>query len=253
MTLLEICLDDADGVAIAEAHGADRIELCSALIDGGLTPSLGTFEESLDSSHNLGIQVLIRQRGGDFVYSRREIDAMCRDIAAMRAATAAHAKRRGIEAAQATKRVGFVFGALTPSGTLDLPALTQLHRACGAFTTACHKAFDQTPDLGEALEQLIALGIDRVLTSGGPGGAADNLPTLAALRERAAGRIAVLVGGGVRAHNVRKILAATGADEVHLRAQQSLASPSTQSSVYDAGHRLVTSPAAIDELVALLR
>jgi copper homeostasis protein len=207
MTLLEICLDDVAGAAIAERNGADRIELCANLAQGGTTPSIGTVSTVLTTVSRVGVQVLVRQRPGDFVHSTLEVDAMVKDIEAIAALTR-----------PADVRVGFVVGALTRDRRVDVPTLTRLLRACDSAPATFHKAFDAVADQAEALEIIIELGMHRVLTSGGQVSAEAGIRTLAGLVDQADNRISVLAGGGIRAHNVADIVRRTGVGEVHLRA-----------------------------------
>lgn len=238
---VEVCLDDLAGVRAAEEAGADRIELCSALGDGGLTPSIGTVATALGIVTTMGVNVLVRQRPGDFVFDADELDAMVADIRAVRALTNPH----GVPLA-------FVIGALLPDGTVDVPSTRALLSACGDAPATFHKAFDQTPDRAAALETLISLGVARVLTSGGAATAPDGSSELAALVARAGDRIAVLAGGGVRAANVAALVRATGVREVHLRASVSAPSAALATSPYDTGHRAVTSAALVADTITAL-
>lgn len=246
MTLLEICLDDVDGASVAEAAGADRLELCAALGDGGITPSVGTVAAVFDRVHHVGVQVLVRQRPGDFVYSNAEVDAMAADIRAIRALPRPE-----------RVRLGFVVGALTPDGTIDRSATERLVAVARDVPVTFHKAFDQCPDQFAALDQLVALGIERVLTSGGAASAMEGSAQLAALVSHASGRIAVLAGGGVRPDHVEDLIRTTGVGEVHMRAGGAVPSAALASTIdasptarsYDPGHRLATS----GELVARMR
>jgi len=231
VTLLEVSLDDIAGAFLAEELGADRIELCAGLIEGGTTPSLGTVATVLGGVERIGVRVLVRQRGGDFVYTADELDAMCADIEAIRALPIPS----GVE-------LGFVIGALLPSGEIDTAATTRLVEACGPAPTVFHKAFDQVQDQSAALEILIGLGVGGVLTSGGAPRAIDAAEALSALVRQAAGRIVILAGGGVRPENVAELVASTGVTEVHLRAAESVPSASAGGqNQYDSGERLVTS------------
>ncbi|MCD2443842.1 copper homeostasis protein CutC [Agromyces sp. SYSU K20354] len=246
MTLLEICLDDVDGAPVAEAAGADRLELCAAIGEGGITPSLGTVAAVFDRVRHVGVQVLVRQRPGDFVYSDAELDAMAADIRAIRALP----RPEGV-------KLGFVVGALTPDGTIDRSATERLVAAARDVPVTFHKAFDQCPDQFAALDRLIDLGCERVLTSGGAVSAIEGSAQLAELVAHASGRIAVLAGGGVRPDHVGELVRTTGVGEVHLRAGASVpsaalagtneVSPTARS--YDPGHRIATSR----ELVARMR
>lgn len=238
MTLLEVCLDDIDGAIAAELRGADRIELCAGLIEDGTTPSIGTVQTVLRNVRRIGVQVLVRQRGGEFVFSDAEVDAMCADIEAV----------RGLATPDAVQ-LGFVIGALHADGTIDRDATTRMLASCGDAPVTFHKAFDSTPDLDEALDVLIELGIDRVLTSGGAATALDGADALARLVARSAGRIGILAAGGIRPHNAAEVVARTGVTEVHLRA----AAPVPSAGRSDAAPtRLATSPAMIDGMLRAL-
>lgn len=236
---LEICLDDIDGARIADGAGADRIELCAELSVGGITPSLGTIAEVLWNVKNIGVQILIRPRGGDFIYSPYEISAMATDIAAVQSLPNPN-----------NIKIGFVVGALTPDNQIDVGALTPLKIAAGDRPLTFHKAFDLTSDLSQSLEKLIELGCERVLTSGGKNTALEGAPILKQLVDQASGRIAILAGGGVRAHNLAEIIKSTGVTEIHMTARHAVPSPALPgpaSHLYDSGERLVTSAALIAE------
>ncbi len=244
MTLLEVCLEDIDGAVTAERCGADRIELCAGLIEDGTTPSIGTVRTVLRSVDRIGVQVLVRQRGGDFVYSAAEIDAMCADIEAMRALAAP----QGV-------RLGFVIGALNGDDTVDRVATQRMLSACGDAPVTFHKAFDLTPDLEASLDSLIEMGIGRVLTSGGAATAVEGAESLTRLVEHAAGRIVILAAGGVRPHNAAALIARTGVAEVHFRA----VAPTTDGRRHgaapdgaDTAARLATSAAVIDDMLEVI-
>lgn len=239
---VEICLEDLAGVRVAEAAGADRIELCAALSEGGITPSIGTVAAALGMATRLGVNVLVRQRGGDFVFDTDELAAMVADIHAIRALP----NPSGVPLA-------FVIGALNPDGTVDERATRALVEACGDAPVTFHKAFDQTPDLDAALDTLVRLGVTRVLTSGGAATAVDGADALARLVTRADGRIVLLAGGGVRAANAAALVRRTGVCEVHLRAAQTVPSAAQGTSVYDAGTRETTSRALVEAVVAAVR
>lgn len=225
---VEICVDDLAGALAAEAEGADRIELCSALSEGGLTPSYGLVQAVLGRVRRIGVRVMIRPRGGDYVFSPEEIEVMVADIAAIRALP----KGQGVT-------IGFVCGALTSSGVIDARAITRLKAACGGAPVTFHKAFDVTRDLPAALDTLLGLGIRSVLTSGGAATAECGAEMLASLVEQARGRVAIIAGGSVRAGNVRALLDRAAVPEVHLRAMRP-----------DAYGRLVTST---EEIAAFIR
>jgi copper homeostasis protein len=194
---LEVCLSDPTSLAAAIAGGADRIELCAALELGGLTPSPGMIGQAAESP--VPIYAMIRSRPGDFVYSSEDVDAMLRDIDAVRAAGLA----------------GVVFGANNADGTLDHKVLTRLLEQAKGLGTTLHRAFDLVPAFAEATEQAIELGFDRILTSGGAPTAPEGLGNLALTQATARGRILIMAGSGVRLENVEGILDAVAVDEVH--------------------------------------
>jgi copper homeostasis protein len=206
---VEICVADAAGAQVAEQAGAHRAELCAGLSEGGVTPSIGTVAAALGAVSRIGVQVLIRPRSGDFVYSAAETDVMLADIRAIR------------ELARGSRvTVGFAVGALTDGGDIDRRIMLDLLAACESAPVTFHRAFDLARDLDEALDTLIELGVGRVLTSGGAGRAVEGVDALARLVRRAAGRIAVMAAGAVRPVNVAQIIAATGVPDVHLQASR---------------------------------
>jgi copper homeostasis protein len=247
VTTVEICIDDVDGGPLAEACGADRVEVCAALSEGGTTPSIGLVDQILARVRTLAVSVLIRPRPGDFVYSPAEVDVMCADIAAVRALDAP----QGVE-------VGFVVGALTADGGVDTAVLQRLVAACGPAPVSFHRAFDTLPDLPAALEVLIGCGVRRVLTSGGAGTARAGVDTLRRLVDTAAGRITVMAGGSVRGENVAELVRATGVPAVHLRAAEPIGGAGSASATvvsYDDGRQTATSArpirAVLDALAEL--
>jgi len=196
--LLEVCVDDIAGLDAAQQGGADRIELCSSLGCGGLTPSAGLMAEA--ATRSLPVIALIRPRSGGFVYSEAEARIMLQDIAL--------AAELGL--------AGVAIGALTPERQLDRPLLERLIRvANGRLQLTLHRAFDLVRDPGAALEVAIALGFQRVLTSGGAPSALAGSAQLAALVRQSQGRIRILAGSGIRPDKVAALLAATGVREVH--------------------------------------
>lgn len=195
------CASVADCVAAEEA-GADRIELCSALVAGGLTPSIGLFAAARART-TIPIVCMVRPRAGAFAYDEDDLETMRRDVAAFRDAGAQ----------------GVVFGVLTPQGAVDIERMRDLVERAGPLDTVCHRAFDLVPDPEATLEALISIGVTRVLTSGQQPASLDGAPLLRRLVTRAAGRLEVLPGGGVRAATVRQLVEATGAAGVHLGPQ----------------------------------
>jgi copper homeostasis protein len=197
--LLEVLVDSVESARAAVAGGADRLELCQNLFEGGTTPSAGTIA-AVCGAVTVPVNVMLRPRGGDFCYSADEFDVLRRDLAVVRDAGAA----------------GVVFGILRPDGTVDQERSAALVAAARPLSITFHRAFDMVRDPFAALEDLIALGVDRVLTSGQEATVLEGSELIAELIRRAAGRIVVMPGGGIREHNLRRVLAATGAREVHV-------------------------------------
>ena len=195
---LEVCTASMRSVQAAVAGGAKRIELCSALSVGGLTPSLGLLREVRTLYPKLRIHVLIRPREGDFVYSEEELRVMERDIEA------------ALPYADA-----IVSGAMTPAGTVDEVATRRLLERSQGVSFTFHRAFDQSQNPLKALETIQSLGCARILTSGTRETAESGIPIIRQLVERAAGAITILPGGGVTASNIKRILTETGAQEIH--------------------------------------
>lgn len=196
---VEICVSDFASAVAARDGGADRVELCVDLASGGLTPSLGLMTRVLQGA-GLPAHVLIRLRGGDFTANPDELTILRLDIGA--------ARRLGAS--------GVVLGVLRPDATIDVDAMRPLLDAARPMSVTFHKAIDLVPDPLAAIETLAALGVDRILTSGGPGPARQNVATLRAMVDRAAGRIVVMVGGGIAESDLPGLLDATGMAEVHL-------------------------------------
>ncbi|MDH8679686.1 copper homeostasis protein CutC [Fusibacter bizertensis] len=198
MNIREACVGSFKESKIAADKGADRFELCENLAEGGTTPSYGTISLV---HHKIGIPtlVMIRPRGGDFVYSQEEIDIMKLDIEMC--------KQIGVS--------GVVFGVLTPENLLDIQTMKTLVEIAKPLQITCHMAFDDIENQAEALEYLIELGIDRVLTKGGKHSAMDNTDHLAKLVKQADDRIIIVAGGGVDASNYEVIMDKTGTTEVH--------------------------------------
>ncbi len=196
----EVCLQSPDDIVAAMAGGAHRVELCSALVEGGLTPSLATIEAA--SEMDIDVMVMIRPRGGDFDYTQRELQVMENDIL--------HLRELNI--------MGVVFGVLTPEGEVAGPQVRRLMRAAGPLQTTFHRAFDVCRDPFRALAELRALGFDRVLTSGQAATAPAGVATIRRLIEEAEDALTILPGGGLTAENVGAFVRATNAREVHATA-----------------------------------
>jgi copper homeostasis protein len=200
---LEFCITDFTGAEVAHQYGADRIELCTDLKVGGLTPSFGLIKSCVEI---IETHVLIRPRAGSFQYRKEEIKLMIADIVAVH-----HAGARGV-----------VFGCLTSDGKIDIPANQQMMAICkekGLFPTF-HRAFDRITDDGVlALEALIDLGFKRILTSGHAPRAIEGIATLRHWHKKAAGRIQLMAGGGVEPDNAKELIAA-GMDALHCSIHQ---------------------------------
>lgn len=200
--LLEIAAGSLDSALAAQAGGADRVELCGNLGEGGTTPSYGTLAVARDRLR-IPLFVLVRPRAGDFLYDGAEREAMLRDIEAC--------VRLGCD--------GVVTGALDRDGDVDLPACRELVAAAGSLPVTFHRAFDVARDQAAALEAVIALGCERLLTSGGQVDALSGVEAIAALVRQAGTRLRIMAGAGVNAGNVRELLARSGVREVHASAK----------------------------------
>lgn len=208
--LIEACVDSVASALAAEAGGAGRVELCDNLVEGGTTPSVGAIAVAC-ARLGIPVHVIIRPRGGDFLYAPVEIDTMLRDVAAVRDAGAA----------------GVVIGALRPDGTVDETVTRRLIAEARPLSVTFHRAFDLARDAHDALDVLVGLGVDRVLTSGQAPSAPEGAPLIADLVRRADGRIGLLPGGGIRPENAAPLVQATGVTEVHVRAVESMDSGMT--------------------------
>ncbi len=208
MTIIEICVDTLEGVDAARIGGADRVELCRDLWCGGLTPPDDLIADALPRCPADGLQVLVRSRPGDFVYTDEEISGMCADIERIRALFEG-----------ASVPCGFVVGALTADERIDETAALRFRQAAGEHRLTFHRSFDLIRHKSEALETLIHLNYQRILTTGCTKPVADPI-ALSALVEQSRGRILLLASGGLRSSNVSHILQSTAAPEVHMRAPQ---------------------------------
>ncbi|MEW9623243.1 copper homeostasis protein CutC [Rhodanobacter geophilus] len=205
--LLEVAANSLASALAAQAGGAGRVELCAALELGGLTPSHATIAMARERLR-IPLYVLIRPRAGDFLYGDDECEAM----------------RRDIETCVALGCDGVVLGALDAGGEVDLERCHGLVAAAGRIGVTFHRAFDLVRDPRRALDDVIALGCERVLTSGGQASALEGAALIRALIVQAAGRIAIMPGAGVTAANLAALAAATGAREFHASAKRQLAS-----------------------------
>lgn len=196
--LLEVCIDSVESAVAAQAGGADRVELCSALFEGGLTPSAGLLE-TVREQVRIHVAAMIRPRGGDFCYDATEVRVMERDIR--------RAKELGADV--------IVLGLLNPDGTVDRENTKKLMEAARPLPVTFHRAFDMAREPYEALDAVLELGAERLLTSGQEKSAVEGMDLIAELVRRAGDRLIVMPGGGVTERNLKKILAHTGAREIH--------------------------------------
>ena len=240
--IYEICVDSVAGVRAAKAAGANRVELCADLLEGGITPSRGMIRQAR-TIEGVGLHVIIRPRGGDFLFDDDEVASM----------------RADIETASAEGADGVVIGLLTAAGEIDVARTRELIALARPLSVTFHRAFDMTPDPFEALETLVGLGVDRVLTSGQEATVLEGLPLIAELIRRAADRIIVMPGGGITSRNVERIIAAARPREIHFAALESAASDMRfrRQHVFMGGElrppeydRLVTSAASIRAVMA---
>ena len=202
--LVEVCVESVGGAYAAIVGGAQRIELCSSLAEGGLTPSVGLCA-AVCAAVKVPVFAMVRPRAGDFLYDNTEIDVMARDIEALHDAGA----------------TGIVVGALTSDGRIDHRRMAEFVDLADGLPVTCHRAFDMCRDANEGLEVLCDLGVQRVLTSGQANNAYDGRATIRAMVQQARGRIIVMAGSGVRADNAERLVEVTGVREIHLSASGS--------------------------------
>lgn len=201
--ILEICVDSADGLQSAIEGGADRVELCSALELGGLTPSRALMDVAAKAP--IPVYAMIRPQAGGFCFSARDEALMLADIH--------NAGNAGL--------AGVVLGASLSDGSLDIAMLKKLTAEAQGLGTTLHRAFDLVPDVGTALEQAISLGFERILTSGQSRTAEQGLDILQRLAGIAGGRIGIMPGSGVNPENIGRILQAACATEIHASCRES--------------------------------
>lgn len=201
--LFEACVDSVESALSAQTGGADRIELCADLLEGGITPSYAMIKLVLEKL-KIPVNVIIRPRGGDFLYTDYEFEVMKKDIE--------FCKQAGVN--------GVVIGILNDDGTIDKKRTKQLIEAAKPMSVTFHRAFDMTRDPEEALNTLIELGVDRLLTSGQESDVHKGIPTLKNLVELAGDKITIMPGGGVNEINIKEVVEKTGVKEIHASARE---------------------------------
>jgi copper homeostasis protein len=199
--ICEICVDSVAGVRAAKAVGAQRVELCADLLEGGITPSLGMIRQARKVP-GIDLNVMIRPRGGDFLFNEDEFAAM----------------RADIETAKAEGANGVVIGLLTAAAEIDVDRTRDLVALARPLSVTFHRAFDVAAEPFGALEALIELGVDRVLTSGQEPTVLEGLPLIVELMKRAGDRIVIMPGGGITARNIDRIVGAARPREIHFAA-----------------------------------
>jgi copper homeostasis protein len=199
---LEICVDNSESFSTAIKNGADRIELCSSLREGGLTPSYAFMEAALKVG--TPVFMMIRPRSCDFLYTDNEIEIMHRDIHA--------AKKLGAP--------GVVFGVLTADGEINFPVMKSLVKEASGLEVTCHRAFDQVRDMFQAVDALVDLGVKRILTSGQAENPYSGMDVLQKIVSYARKRV-MIMAAGITPATVNEIIVKTGVDEVHSAASMS--------------------------------
>ena len=206
--MVEVCANGVESCLAAQQGGADRVELCAGIPEGGTTPSYGEIKVARRVLTTTCLHVIIRPRGGDFLYSDLEVERMAADIAVCR--------DLGVD--------GVVFGCLKADGTIDVEKNRYLMECSQGMSVTMHRAFDRAADPEQALEQIIALGFNRILTSGQQPKAIQGVDLLARLNRQAAGRIILMAGSGVTEQNIKEIRDVTGLNEFHFSGRESVPS-----------------------------
>jgi len=206
--IVEVCVDSVASAVAAERGGAARVELCSDLLEGGITPSAGLIDTTR-SRISIGLNPIIRPRPGDFCYSEEEIETMCRDIET--------AKELGAD--------GVVLGILDTDGNVDVERTRHLVELARPLSVTFHRAFDMSSDLQRALESVCETGADRILTSGGEQTCLEGMDAISSLVKSAGQRIRVMAGGAISHKDAPTIVERTGVREIHVGLSSSVASP----------------------------
>ena len=203
--MVEVCANGVESCLAAQEGGADRVELCAGIPEGGTTPSYGEIKVARRVLTTTRLHVIIRPRGGDFLYSDLEVERMAADIAVCR--------ELGVD--------GVVFGCLRTDGSIDVEKNRYLMDCAKGMSVTMHRAFDRAADPEQALEDIISLGFDRILTSGQQPKAIQGADLLARLNRQAAGRIILMAGSGVTEDNIAELRAKTGLHEFHFSGRES--------------------------------
>lgn len=229
--LLEVCVDSVESACAAETGGAQRVELCAALCDGGVTPSAGTIE-AVRAAVGIAMHVMIRPRAGDFCYSDTEFAVMKRDIL--------YAKAAGAD--------GVVFGLLKDDRTVDLRRSRELAELAAPLAVTFHRAFDITPAPFPALADVLRTGASHLLTSGGQRTAAEGIFMIREMQHRSEGKISIIAGSGIDKNNARKLMMDAGVFELHVLSSVSRIVTYPGSTLFDA-QRWVVDAAAVTDMV----
>ena len=230
--LLEICVDCIESALAAQHGGADRIEVCSSLASGGTTPSLGLVQHCVRRCQ-IPLMVMIRPHDGGFVYGADDLRTMLHDIDAL--------KNVGVQ--------GVVLGALKPDGAVDMPTMERLIQASRPLEITLHRPFDLCPDPMKALDEIIALHVDRLLTSGQQITAEKGVPLIKQLVGHAGDRLTVMAGAGINNSNVRRIAEATQVRELHASASVPRATELASGEVRFGDNSRVTTVKQVRELI----
>lgn len=202
--MVEVCANGVESCIAAQEGGADRVELCAGIPEGGTTPSYGEIKVARRVLTTTRLHVIIRPRGGDFLYTDLEVERMAADIAVCH--------ELGVD--------GVVFGCLNADGTFDIEKNRYLMECSRGMSVTCHRAFDRAVNTEQALETVIDLGFDRILTSGQQPKAIQGAALLAKLHRQAAGRIILMAGSGVTEQNIRELQEKTGLHEFHFSGRE---------------------------------
>jgi len=235
----EICANGVESCLAAQKGGAYRVELCASIPEGGTTPSYGEIKIARKMLTTTRLHVIIRPRGGNFVYSELEAERMLADIEVCR--------KLGAD--------GVVFGCLTPDGDIDIPLCKRLMERAEGMSVTFHRAFDRARNPRQALEDIISLGCDRILTSGQQPTADKGTALLQELNKQAQGRIILLAGSGVNEDNILQIHRETGIHEFHFSAREPLeeAGNTTNGNNLSFGNRMQTTVRRVQATIKALQ